>query len=117
MDSNWCPPEQLHLQEQVCQQVNNLDLTYVNDVTSAEIMVRAGLGIALLPDFIAQSERDLTRLIPLDFDADLQYGLVYWQDEDNQAVWDLDFMSSISDSPSLKLSKKSRKAFDLFRRW
>ncbi len=47
MDNNWCPPEQLKLQEKIRKGVDDLDISYVNDVEIVKLMVKAGLGITV----------------------------------------------------------------------
>ncbi|MBT8990394.1 hypothetical protein BTH78_08755 [Lactobacillus delbrueckii subsp. bulgaricus] len=59
MDNNWCPPEQLKLQETIRKKVDDLDISYVNDVEIVSLMVKAGLGITVMPSFVAIEKADV----------------------------------------------------------
>lgn len=95
MDSNWCPPEQFKLQEYIRKNVTGLDITYVNDVIAANMLVQAGVGITIMPNFVSQSACDLAQPVPLDYGAQLDYGLVCRKDNTNPAVADfVEFVST-----------------------
>lgn len=75
LDSGWCPPRQFELQQLLIKKNSSLDLTYVNDVSTAYLMCRSGLGISIMPDFIAGYDTDLISVIPIDYDVQLSYGV------------------------------------------
>ncbi|MBT9024310.1 LysR family transcriptional regulator substrate-binding protein [Lactobacillus delbrueckii] len=57
--NNWCPPEQLKLQETIRKKVDDLDISYVNDVEIVSLMVKAGLRITVMPSFVAIEKADV----------------------------------------------------------
>lgn len=75
LDSGWCPPKQLELQQLIIKTNHNLDLSYVNDVSTAYLMCKSGLGISIMPDFIAGQNTDLISVIPIDYGVQLSYGI------------------------------------------
>lgn len=86
MDNNWCPPEQLKLQETIRKKVNDLDISYVNDVEIVSLMVKAGLGITVMPSFVAIEKADEIKAVKLNYPAPLDYGLVCRKDEADPLV-------------------------------
>lgn len=88
MDSNWCPPEQFNLQEYIRKNVPGIYLSYVNDVTAANMLVEAGVGITIMPNFVSQATNCLTQPVSLGYDVPLAYGLVCRKDDTNPAVAD-----------------------------
>lgn len=93
MDSNWCPPNQLQLQELIRKSVSGLDIAYVNDVISGKMMVEAGLGMTLMPSFVSEKANELSIPVKINYDVDLSYGIVRRRDETNKAVLDfIDFL-------------------------
>lgn len=52
LDNNWCPPEQLHLQEIIRKDNDNKHISYVNNVSNANIMAESGLGIETVKFFV-----------------------------------------------------------------
>jgi LysR family transcriptional regulator, hca operon transcriptional activator len=67
MDNNWCPPEQLKLQETIRKKVDDLDISYVNDVEIVSLMVKAGLGITVMPSFVAIEKADEIKAVKLNY--------------------------------------------------
>ena len=86
MDNNWCPPEQLKLQETIRKKVDDLDISYVNDVEIVSLMVKAGLGITVMPSFVAIEKADVIKAVKLNYPAPLDYGLVCRKDEADPLV-------------------------------
>lgn len=86
MDNNWCPPEQLKLQETLRKKVDDLDISYVNDVEIVSLMVKAGLGITVMPSFVAIKKADEIKAVKLNYPAPLDYGLVCRKDEADPLV-------------------------------
>lgn len=95
MDSNWCPPAQLEMQEYFRKNATGLNMTYVNNVSIAMMMAESGLGIAVMPNFIAGHEHKFSKIIPLDYNAKTAYGPAIRKDEKNQAV--LDFVKFLEE--------------------
>lgn len=75
MDNNWCPPQQLYIQEKIRKNIPNLDITYVNNVEVAFTMVQSGLGITIMPNFIAGNILKNAVSIPLANSIPLTYGI------------------------------------------
>lgn len=75
LTNNWCPPRQLQLQTLIKQTCPQADLTYVDNVATANTMVEAGLGLTVIPNFINCSSKHLFTVIPLDYSVDLAYGI------------------------------------------
>ncbi|MBP2058226.1 DNA-binding transcriptional LysR family regulator [Lactobacillus colini] len=75
MDSNWCPPKQFELQELLIKKTSNLDISYVNDVSTAYMMCKSSLGISIMPDFIAGKSTDLVSIVPINYSVKLSYGI------------------------------------------
>ena len=86
MDNNWCPPEQLKLQEAIRKKVDDLDISYVNDVEIGSLMVKSGLGITVMPSFVAIEKADEIKAVKLNYPAPLDYGLVCRKDETDPLV-------------------------------
>ena len=86
MDNNWCPPEQLKLQETIRKKVDDLDISYVNDVEIVSLMVKAGLGITVMPSFVAIEKADEIKAVKLNYPTPLDYGLVCRKDETDPLV-------------------------------
>ncbi|MCD5434493.1 LysR family transcriptional regulator [Lactobacillus delbrueckii] len=86
MDNNWCPPEQLKLQETIRKKVDDLDISHVNDVEIVSLMVKAGLGITVMPSFVAIEKADVIKAVKLNYPALLDYGLVCRKDEADPLV-------------------------------
>lgn len=86
MDNNWYPPEQLKLQETIRKKVDDLDISYVNDVEIVSLMVKAGLGITVMPSFVAIEKADEIKAVKLNYPAPLDYGLVCRKDEADPLV-------------------------------
>ncbi|GHN37185.1 hypothetical protein ME793_04150 [Lactobacillus delbrueckii] len=103
MDNNWCPPEQLKLQETIRKKVDDLDISYVNDVEIVSLMVKAGLGITVMPSFVAIEKADEIKAVKLNYPAPLDYGLVCRKDEAEQTPWS---------SPSARSCRNRRKGCD-----
>ncbi|MBA1393128.1 LysR family transcriptional regulator [Lactobacillus sp. XV13L] len=75
LDNNWCPPEQLRLQEIIRKENIAKDIAYVNNVNTANIMSRSGLGITFSPDFICGKDNKYVKSIPIKYDIELSYGV------------------------------------------
>ncbi|MFR0586463.1 LysR family transcriptional regulator [Lactobacillus porci] len=86
MDNNWCPPEQLKLQERIRKTVDDLDVSYVNDVEIVNLMVKAGLGITVMPNFVAIGSCSELTAVRLAYPVQLGYGLVCRKDEHDPLV-------------------------------
>lgn len=86
MDNNWCPPEQLKLQEKIRKGVDDLDISYVNDVEIVNLMVKAGLGITVIPSFVAIENCCELKAVRLAYSAGLNYGLVCRKEEHDPLV-------------------------------
>ncbi|MGZ1122415.1 restriction endonuclease subunit S, partial [Lactobacillus delbrueckii subsp. bulgaricus] len=100
MDNNWCPPEQLKLQETIRKKIDDLDISYVNDVEIVSLMVKAGLGITVMPSFVAIEKADEIKAVKLNYPAPLDYGLACRKDEAEQTPWS---------SPSARSCRNRRK--------
>ena len=61
--------------------VDDLDISYVNDVEIVSLMVKAGLGITVMPSFVAIEKADVIKAVKLNYPAPLDYGLVCQKDE------------------------------------
>lgn len=85
MDNSWCPPEQFALQEKIRRQNKGLHIAYVNNVAVADLMCRSNLGISMMPNFITSS-RDKIKLIPINYDCTLSYGLAKNEDADSKIL-------------------------------
>ncbi|MGN1407481.1 LysR family transcriptional regulator [Lactobacillus sp.] len=86
MDNNWCPPEQLKLQEKIRKTIDDLDISYVNDVEIVNLMVKAGLGITVMPNFVALGSCSELTAVRLAYPVRLGYGLVCRKDEHDPLV-------------------------------
>lgn len=74
LDNNWCPPEQLRLQEIIRKQNSSKNISYVNNVDTANIMCKSALGITIGPSFILGKENAFVRPVPLEYRVKLSYG-------------------------------------------
>lgn len=86
LDNNWCPPEQLRLQEIIRHEVLLKDISYVNNVNTANIMCESGLGITVCPDFICGSANQFIKPIPIDYKFKLSYGVAFLKDNTNKPI-------------------------------
>lgn len=75
LNDNWCPPEQLKFQRLLQTYNTNLKATLVDNVSVANTMVEAGLGITVMPDFISFSSHQFFNTIPIDYPIQLIYGV------------------------------------------
>ncbi|BDR60637.1 LysR family transcriptional regulator [Lactobacillus xylocopicola] len=75
LDNNWCPPEQLRLQEIIRKQNTSKNISYVNNVNTANIMSKSGLGSTFAPDFICGPENNFIKPVPLNYEVKLSYGI------------------------------------------
>lgn len=74
LDNNWCPPEQLRLQEIIRKQNSSKNISYVNNVDTANIMCKSALGITIGPSFILEKENAFVKPVPLEYRVKLSYG-------------------------------------------
>lgn len=74
LDNNWCPPEQLRLQEIIRKQNSSKNISYANNVDTANIMCKSALGITIGPSFILGEENEFVKPVPLDYRVKLSYG-------------------------------------------
>ncbi|EEU21306.2 LysR substrate-binding domain-containing protein [Lactobacillus mulieris] len=86
LDNGWAPPEQLKLQEIIKSKNKNIDISYVNNVSVADITCQAQLGVSIMPNFIASEESNLTVTRPINYEASLEYGLGFLKGNDIGAV-------------------------------
>lgn len=86
MDNNWCPPEQYKIQEEIRKSNWHLDISYVNNVSVADLMANCALGITVMPAFISGRSDERVKTIPIMSDADLNYGLVRLKENNSKAV-------------------------------
>lgn len=84
LDNNWCPPEQLKLQELIRKKNIVKDIAYVNNVNTANIMCEAELGITLFPDFICGEENQFIKPITIDYPVQLSYGIATLKGNSNK---------------------------------
>ena len=77
MDANWCPPAQLELQELIRKKNPKAKLFYVNDISTAYLMCKSGLGITITPHFIVGNSTTEVDVIKLDYPLEVIYGLIY----------------------------------------
>lgn len=75
LDNNWCPPEQLRLQEIIRKEHGNKYISYVNNVGTANMMSKSGLGITLCPNFIYGRKNQYVTPVKINYDVDLSYGI------------------------------------------
>jgi DNA-binding transcriptional LysR family regulator len=68
-------------QETIRKNVDDLDISYVNDVEIVSLMVKAGLGITVMPSFVAIEKANEIKAVKLNYLAPLDYGLVCRNDE------------------------------------
>lgn len=83
LDNNWCPPEQLKIQEKIRKTNDQADLAYVSNVSTAYMMCTAGLGVSIMPTFIAGHPTDLVNIIPINSNPELSYGVASLTDNKN----------------------------------
>ena len=77
IDEDWCSKEPIKLQRKVSQHFNYQNITYVGSILVNFLMIKAGMGVSILPDFVYDStDPDLTT-VPFDYDRFLEYGIVY----------------------------------------
>lgn len=86
LDNNWCPPEQLKLQELIRKKKIVKDIAYVNNVNTANIMCEAELGITLCPDFICGKENQFIKPITIDYPVRLSYGIATLKGNSNRDI-------------------------------
>lgn len=77
LDNNWCPPEQLRLQEIIRKENYSKNISYVNNVDTANIMCKSALGITIGPSFVLGKENEFVNPIPLKYDVNLSYGSAF----------------------------------------
>lgn len=75
MDNNWCPPEQLRIQEIIRKEAHVKDIAYVNNIHTSDIMCRCGLGMTICPSFICGPENESVKPIKLQKSTTLSYGV------------------------------------------
>ena len=66
--------------------VDDLDISYVNDVEIVNLMVKAGLGITVMPSFVAIENCCELKAVRLAYSAGLNYGLVRRKEEHDPLV-------------------------------
>lgn len=86
LDNNWCPPEQLRLQEIIRKGNLSNQISYVNNVNTANIMSESGLGITIGPDFIFGTKNKYVSSVPFDYDVKLAYGAAHLKDNKKSIV-------------------------------
>lgn len=77
LDNNWCPPEQLRLQEIIRKEHKNKKIAYVNNVGTANMMAESGIGITLCPNFICGPKNQYVVSIRIKYNIDLNYGVAF----------------------------------------
>lgn len=77
IDEDWCSKEPIKLQRKVSQHFNYQNITYVGSILVNFLMIKAGMGVSILPDFVYDpTDPDLTT-VPFNYDRFLEYGIVY----------------------------------------
>ena len=64
----------LHPQEIIRKQNSSKNISYVNNVDTANIMCKSALGITIGPSFILEKENAFVKPVPLEYRVKLSYG-------------------------------------------
>lgn len=75
LHANQCPPKQLAVQSWLETNCKNAIFYYSDSVMLSHTMVQGDLGIAVMPDFVTMKQQSDFRVVPLNYQEDLIYGL------------------------------------------
>ena len=74
-DSKWCPPSQNALQKYIIAMNENVNIAYANNILSAYLMVKAGLGNGIWADFVNAYHDETIVSVPLKYAIKPNYGI------------------------------------------
>lgn len=77
MDNNWSGFEQIQIQDQLRKNNHNFNVSYTNNVQTANMVVQAGLAITVMPGILADPQNINIKLVPLRYNVDIEYGIAY----------------------------------------
>ncbi|AFS41146.1 MAG: LysR family transcriptional regulator [Leuconostoc gelidum] len=75
LNANQCPPKQLRVQRWLETNCSNAIFSYSDSIMLSHTMVQGGLGISVMPDFVTMKRQSDFRVVPLNYQEDLIYGL------------------------------------------
>lgn len=75
LDSTWSPPTQKVLQSKIQKANSNLNLVYVNNISTCNAMVKAHLGVGIWADFVSSPADNMETKMPLDYPLHPHYGI------------------------------------------
>lgn len=87
MDSHWAPPAQWKMQQEIIKICNKSNFEYVNNIIADNTMTNAGIGIAIMPDFIAYPNRKLASRVNIYESESLAYGTAYLKENLNPNIF------------------------------
>lgn len=85
VNANQCFAEQQIVQDKIKSICNKKSFYYSDSFTLMHELIKTNLGIAILPDFLEGDNLDL-RLIPLDYEVELSYGITTLHGNKNPIV-------------------------------
>lgn len=101
LNDQQCPPEQKKIQHLIRKTCNQATFCYSDSVLLSYTMVRKGLGVSILPNFVIGNSQEAVITVPLEYEAELIYGIARLKKQKNEIVDD--FVSQL-----LYFSNKSK---------
>lgn len=86
LNEQQCPPEQKKVQHWVRQTCEQATYCYSDSVLLSYTLVKNGLGISILPDFVIGDSQDEVMIVPLEYDVKLTYGIAKLKNQESKLV-------------------------------
>ena len=85
LDHEHCPPAMEEVQFEIRKNIANIKYYYSGSSLYTVPMITAGLGLAIMPDFVCPPSDDIV-LIPFSMSSELEYGILYRHNESSEKV-------------------------------
>lgn len=86
LNEQQCPPEQKRIQHLIRQTCEQATYCYSDSVLLSYTLVKNGLGISILPDFVIGDSQNEVMTVPLEYDIKLTYGIARLKKQENKLV-------------------------------
>lgn len=84
LNEQQCPPEQKRAQHLIRQTCDQATYCYSDSVLLSYTLVKNGLGISILPDFVIGDSQNEVMTVPLEYDIKLTYGIARLKKQRNK---------------------------------
>lgn len=86
LNSDQCSEQQTHIQEMIKGISKEKKFYYTDSYALMHELIRNKLGITILPDFLEDRSDPNIKLIPIDYDETVEYGITVLKDNDKSVI-------------------------------